>query len=147
MGNYNLILTTSTSISSSWKLKVINKRWINLFSFRIVGMQIQHFPIRFSIDSHIFSAIAADSLYIEEIENLKYFWDTTFSSRQSEQNKFPITRGLLRCVSLALEAGLTVTVLSALLSVLLLGSDTPARKWILTTFMITVKSNSQYCKY
>ena len=37
-------------------------------------MQIQHFPIRFSIDSHIFSAIAADSLYIEEIENLKYLW-------------------------------------------------------------------------
>ena len=52
----------------------IHKRWIDQIFLRIVGMQINFFPIRISIDAHRFSAIAADSLYIEEIENLEYLW-------------------------------------------------------------------------
>ena len=47
---------------------IINLTW------RLVGMLNQHFPVRFSIDSHKFSAIATDSLHIEEIEDLKFLW-------------------------------------------------------------------------
>ena len=37
------------------------------YRFRILGLIGQNFPIRFSVDDHTFSAIAADSLYIREI--------------------------------------------------------------------------------
>ena len=44
------------------------------YRFRIIGMIINNIPIRFSIDGHTFSAIATDSLYVEEVENLTYLW-------------------------------------------------------------------------
>ena len=44
------------------------------YRFRILGLIGQNFPIRFSIDDHTFTAIAADSLYIKPIRNLTNLW-------------------------------------------------------------------------
>ena len=44
------------------------------YRFRILGLIGQHFPIRVRIDGHKFTAVAADSLNIKPIENLKYLW-------------------------------------------------------------------------
>ena len=46
-----------------------------IYRFRLIGMVGQGVnAIRFSIDGHTFSAIASDSIYIEEIKNLTYLW-------------------------------------------------------------------------
>ena len=44
------------------------------YRFRILGLIGQNFPIRFSIDDHKFTAIAADSLDIKPVKQLKYLW-------------------------------------------------------------------------
>ena len=44
------------------------------YRFRIVGMIGKNLPVRFSIDDHTFTAIAADSLYIKPIRKLTYLW-------------------------------------------------------------------------
>ena len=47
---------------------------VKYYRFRILGLIGQNFPIRVSIDNLKFSAIAADSLDIEPVENLDYLW-------------------------------------------------------------------------
>lgn len=44
------------------------------YRFRVVGAIVHNFPLRLSIDDHTFTVIAADSLYIEPIQNITYLW-------------------------------------------------------------------------
>ena len=44
------------------------------YRFRVLGLIGQNFPIRFSIEGHKFTAIAADSIYIKPIRNLTNLW-------------------------------------------------------------------------
>jgi len=54
--------------------EIFNVKPSQVYRFRIMGLIGQNFPIRFSIDNHTFSAIATDSLYIEEVPNLTNLW-------------------------------------------------------------------------